>query len=218
VKGSNNRAKSGRVVAKLHKQLRDKREAHQWQAASKIVKTADAVVREDLNIRGMKARCKPKRNQSGRFMPNGQAAKRGLNRSISDAAWGGLFDKVDWLAKKAGKPSLAYNAAYSSQECSACGHVSKDNRDGEKFVCEECGHIDHADTQASRTINKRAGFIYPRNVRKDVKILPADRGEVTLASYDPAIIGKRNQGENCSSKALPEKQILVQHQLQLQLF
>jgi putative transposase len=218
VRGSKNRAKSGVLVAKLHKQIRDKREAHQWQAASKIVKTADAVVREDLNIKGMKARCKPKRNQSGRFMPNGQAAKRGLNRSISDAAWGGLFQKIDWLAKKAGKPSLACNAAYSSQECSACGHVSKDNRDGEKFVCEECGHIDHADTQASRTTNKRAGFIYPKNVRKDVKILPADRGEVTLASYDSAIIGKRNQGENCSSKALPEKQILVQHQLQLQLF
>ncbi|WP_181357653.1 RNA-guided endonuclease InsQ/TnpB family protein [Stenomitos frigidus] len=113
VKGSRNRAKAGLLVAKLHKQIRDHRDGYQWQAASKIVKTADVVVREDLNIKGMKARCKPKRSQ-GRFLPNGQAAKRGLNRAISDAAWGGLFDKIAWLGQKAGKPVLAENPQYTS--------------------------------------------------------------------------------------------------------
>ncbi len=211
VKGSKNRAKAGTQVAKLHKKIADRREAYQWQAANKIVKTADAVVHEDLNIKGMKARCKPKKQQ-GRFMPNGQSAKRGLNRSIADAAWGGLFAKVGWIGAKAGKPVMAVNAAYTSQECSACGHCSKDNRDGEKFICEACGRIDHADTQASRTINKKAGFIFVSNRHKKPthlrKCLPADCGKVTPI-IDAACDGKRHQVGNWISKALPENQILI---------
>jgi putative transposase len=206
VKGSKNRAKAGIRVAQLHKKIRDRREAYQWQAANQIVKTADAVVHEDLNIKGMKARCKPKRSQ-GRFMPNGQSAKRGLNRAISDAAWSGLFAKVGWLGSKAGKPVLADNPAFTSQECSACGHCSKDNRDGEKFLCAECGHVDHADTQASRTINHRAGF---RFVSKDIKNLPGDSRKVTPRQNPDISLpqGERGEGRNRISKAMPEKRIL----------
>ena len=213
VKGSNNRRKAGIEVAKLHKKVVDKREAYQWQAATKILKTADAVVHEDLNIKGMKARCKTKRDGKGRAMPNGQSAKRGLNRSISDAAWGGLLQKVGWLGAKAGKPVLAVNPKHTSQECSACGHVSKTNRDGEKFVCEACGHIDHADTQASRTIEKRAGFEFVSKRHKkpthNRKCLPADCGKVTPSYATIPPQGKRNQAGNWTSKALPENQILA---------
>ena len=213
VKGSNNRKTAGIQVAKLHKIIADKRNDLGWKTARKVVETADAIVREDLNIKGMKSRCKPKKIK-GRFMPNGQSAKRGLNRSISDVSWGELFAKIAWLAAKEGKPVLAVNPKHTSQECSACGHVSKANRDGEKFVCEECGHIDHADTQASRTILKRANLNF---VSKDVKNLGVDCPEVTLVSYDAAPSGKRHQGKNCTSKAMPEKQILFEP-LQLQLF
>ena len=209
VKGSKNRAKAGTEVAKLHKKVADRREAYQWKAANKTVKTADVVVREDLKIKNMKARCKTKK-QNGRFMPNGQSAKRGLNRSISDAAWGGLFQKIGWIAAKMGKPVMAVNPKYSSQECSACGHVSKDNRDGEKFVCDSCGHIDHADTQASRTLVKRAGFKFVSNRHKKPthlrKCLPADCGKVTPI-IDAALSGKRHQGRNRTSKAMPENRI-----------
>ena len=147
-------------------------------------------------------------------MPNGQSAKRGLNRSISDASWGELFSKIAWLAAKSGKPVLSVNPKFTSQECSACGHVSKSNRDGEKFVCEECGHIDHADTQSSRTILRRACLSF---VSKDVKSLGADCPKVTLVRYDSALLGKRDQDKNRTSKAMPEKRILIE-QLPLQLF
>lgn len=219
VKGSKNRRKAGVEVAKLHKKVADKREAYQWQAATKIVKTADAVVHEDLNIKGMKARCKTKRDGKGRAMPNGQSAKRGLNRSISDAAWGGLFQKIGWLGAKAGKPVLAVNPKFSSQECSACKHVSKANRDGEKFVCEACGHIDHADTQASRTLVKRADFEFVSKRRKkpthNRKCLPVDCGKVTPFYATTSPKGKRGQAGNRTSKAMPENRIL---EVQLNLF
>lgn len=198
VKGSTNRKKAGIQVAILHKKIADKRNDHQWKAAKKVVNTAEAIIREDLNIKGMKSRCKPKKVK-GRFMSNGQSAKRGLNRSISDASWGELFSKIEWQATKAGKPVLSVNPKFTSQECSACHYVSKSNRDGEKFLCEECGHIDHADTQASRTILRRAKLEF---VRKDVKILRADCPKVTIVSCDSAQKGKRNQGNNPTSKAV----------------
>jgi len=198
IKGSTNRKKAGIQVAILHKKIADKRNAYQWQAAQKVVDTAEAIVRENLNIKGMKSRCKPKRIR-GRFMPNGQSAKRGLNRSISDASWGELFSKIEWLAAKAGKPVLSVNPKFTSQECSVCHHISKSNRNGEKFVCEECGHIDHADTQASRTILRRANLKF---VRKDIKILSQDLRKVTTVSYDSACKGKRNQGGNPTFKAV----------------
>lgn len=59
VKGSNNRAKAGQAVAKLHQQIRHKREAYQWKAAQTIVSTADSVTHEDLKIANMKRRCQP---------------------------------------------------------------------------------------------------------------------------------------------------------------
>jgi putative transposase len=213
VKGSNNRKKAGITVAKLHKKIADKRNAHQWKAANKVVGTAAAIVQEDLNIKAMKSRCKPKR-QKGRFMANGQSAKRGLNRSISDASWGELFSKIAWLASKSGKPVKSINPKFTSQECSACHHVSKTNRDGEKFICENCGHIDHADTQASRTILRRANLTF---VSKDIKNLPGDSRKVTLVRDDSASNGKEDQGKNRTSKVIPEKRILFE-QLCLQLF
>lgn len=213
IKGSNNRKKAGLAVAKLHKKIADKRNDHQWFAANKVVGTAAAVVQEDLNIKAMKSRCKPKR-EKGRFMANGQSAKRGLNRSISDASWGELFSKIAWLAMKSGKPVLSINPKFTSQECSDCHHTSKANRDGEKFICENCGYIDHADTQASRTILRRANLNFVSTRHKN---LPADCGKVTLVSYDSASNGERNQGKNRTSKAIPEKRIFFE-QLSLQLF
>lgn len=198
IKGSNNRKKAGIRVAVLHKKIADKRSDYQWKAASKVVNTAEAIIREDLNIKGMKSRCKPKKVK-GRFMPNGQSAKRGLNRSISDASWGELFSKIEWKAAKVGKPVLSVNPKFTSQECSACHHVSKNNRDGEKFMCEECGHIDHSDTQASRTILRRANLKF---VTKDVKKVRVDCPKLTVVRYDSACKGKRNRGNNPTSKAM----------------
>ena len=205
VKGSKNRSKAGMRVARLHRRIALKRNAYQWQTASREVKKADVIGLEDLNIQGMKKRCKPKKVK-GRFMPNGQSAKRGLNRSISDAAWGSLGDKVKWLAKKSGKHAIEVPAHHSSQECRACGHRSPNNRDGEKFICEACGHIDHADTGAGRTIADRVGLKFVSNRRKKPthlrKCLPADCGKVTPSYATIPPKGKRNQAGNLISKQL----------------
>ncbi|MFQ4161523.1 RNA-guided endonuclease InsQ/TnpB family protein [Scytonema millei] len=157
-KGSANRKKEAQKLARLHKKRADKRSAYQWLVASKIVRKADAISVEDLNIKGMKARCKPKPDdvKQGRFLKNGQSAKRGLNRSISDASWGTLIEKIQYAAAKSGKSFFKVDPKNTSRTCSKCGVVDALSRFGEKFVCTSCGHEAHADKQAAVNIKTRA--------------------------------------------------------------
>lgn len=105
----------------------------------------------------MKSRCKPKKDEKnkGRFLPNGQSRKRGLNRSISDASWYSLLKKIEYMASKHGKIFHKVNPRYSSQTCPECGHVHKDNRDKEKFICTNCGYMDRADLNAANILKQR---------------------------------------------------------------
>jgi len=158
VKGSKNRKKTARKVGLLHQKISDKRQAYQWKTAQNIVsRNIDAIALEDLNICGMMRRTRVKiDNKTGRYLNNGQSRKKGLNRSISDAGWGELSLKIEYLAAKQGKVVIKVNPKHSSQECRNCGHIDKSNRDGEKFICVECGYHEDADTGAAKTIRDRA--------------------------------------------------------------
>jgi putative transposase len=173
VNGSKNKTKAYAKLGKVKQKLAQKRDGHNWQAAIKVVKTADLIAREDLKITNMVKRAKPKTDGKS-YLRNGAASKSGLNKSILDCAWGSIFKMIEWLALKAGKLVVAVNPRYTSQECPSCGHAEKSNRDGEKFVCRNCGYADHADTKASRAIAQRAGFVFPSKK----KTLPAGCGKV----------------------------------------
>jgi putative transposase len=86
-KGSKNRSKAQLRASKLHNRIQQRRESYQWDVANRIVKRADAVTVEDLQVKNMMKWCKSVKSDSGRFLSNGQSAKRGFNRSISDASW-----------------------------------------------------------------------------------------------------------------------------------
>ncbi|MFB2970566.1 RNA-guided endonuclease InsQ/TnpB family protein [Aerosakkonema sp. BLCC-F183] len=181
-KGSQNRKKRLSQVASLHNKIANHRNAYQWQIANKIVKKADAVIVEDLNIKGMVKRCKPKRcEKTGRFLSNGQSAKRGLNRAILDAAWGEFISKIEYVAAKSGKILLKINPKHTSQTCSVCGHVDKFSRDREKFICTECGHFDHADRQAARNIKQKAVQEYGLNL---IKVLRDSKEPKQLSLFE----------------------------------
>ncbi|NEO68195.1 transposase [Moorena sp. SIO3H5] len=154
-KGSNNRQKLFGKVASLHENISNKRSAYHWQVAKELTDGTDALIFEDLNIRGMKSRCKPKPNENGGYDPNGQSAKKGLNRVISDAAWGELIKKVEVVAAKSGIPVIKVNPRHTSQQCPKCHYISADNRSGEKFVCTECGYHDDADINGGVNIRNK---------------------------------------------------------------
>lgn len=74
---------------------------YQWKQAKKIASTADVIAFEELNIKGMKARCKPKFDEAtGRYLKNRQTAKAALNKAICDASWYSLRIKTEHQAKK----------------------------------------------------------------------------------------------------------------------
>ena len=55
----------------------------------------------------MMKRCKPIKYEAGRFLSNGQSAKRGLNRSITDARWYSLTQKLEYLAASVREEALS---------------------------------------------------------------------------------------------------------------
>jgi len=209
-KGSKNRKKAYIKLSQTQHKLTQKRDGYNWKAANKIIKTADAVALEDLKIKNMVKRVKPKHDGKGGHNKNGASAKTGLNKRILDCAWGDIFQKVAWLASKSGKPVFAVNPRHTSQECPKCGHTEKGNREGEKFVCRACGHAEYADTGASRKIAKKSGLSFPPNQKR----LPADCGKVTpLEISIPEWVEPRNLNLSVNShlssreSGYPEKRI-----------
>ena len=155
-KGSNNRKKAVERLAARYKDIARQREDFQWKAAKKIAAEADITAFEDLNIKGMKARCKPVKDEvTGQYLKNGQAAKSGLNKSISDASWYSLRQKTEQQAAKLGNLVILVDPKFTSLECPACHFIDKSNRDKEKFLCRQCQHVDDADRNGSINIAHR---------------------------------------------------------------
>ncbi len=70
---------------------------------------------EDLNLKGLTKRNAPKQDDDGKYLPNGQSAKSGLNKSWLDAAFGQFFSTLSYIAAKAGAVVVEKNPAYTSQ-------------------------------------------------------------------------------------------------------
>lgn len=154
-RGSKNQKKAYQELARLDQKIVNQRTDYQWKVAHQLVRLADVIVLEDLNIKGMIKKCKPKQDENGKYVNNGQSAKKALNRLIRDCAWGELKLKIQSVAEKFGCLVVEVNPKHTSQQCSACGHIDKQNRKGEKFACTNCGHIADADNQAAINIAKR---------------------------------------------------------------
>ena len=155
VKGSKNRRLAYKKLAKIDQKINNQRSDYHWKVANKLCRLGDAVIFEDLNVKSMMARCKPKRDASGKYLKNNQAQKSGLNRVIANAAWGELKLKTKAVAAKLGLIVTEVDPRFSSQRCSCCGHTDKANRDKERFLCTRCRYIEDADIQASYNLLKR---------------------------------------------------------------
>jgi putative transposase len=63
---------------------------------------------------------------------------------------------VAYKARRAGVVVVHVDPAFTSQTCSACGHVDRGNRRGQAtFCCRSCGFAEHADRNAARNIAAR---------------------------------------------------------------
>ena len=86
---------------------------------------------------------------SPQFMLRGKT----LARRAANAAWAKFVAMLEYKAKETGTRLVYINPAYTSQTCSACGHVDKGNRVTQaEFICQACGLIEHADVNAAKDI------------------------------------------------------------------
>ena len=75
--------------------------------------------------------------------------KAGLNRGILASGWGRLVDRLE--DKAPGRVHIP--AAYTSQRCSACGHLAAESRQSQTaYLCVACGWTGNADYNAARNI------------------------------------------------------------------
>lgn len=110
------RKADGWYVSREHQRIARSRLDHSFKTAHRLVRTGKKVFfAEDLNLRGLTKRNKAKKDEQGKFVPNGQSAKSGLNKSWLDAGFGQFFTTLDYIASKAGAVVVKVNPAYTSQ-------------------------------------------------------------------------------------------------------
>ena len=151
--------RTAREISRLHAKAHRIRDDWQHKTTSMLVHDYDVIVLEDLDLHGMsrRAEAKPDPGRPGAFLPNGQSAKRGLNRSLRAAALGGIAGKLEYKTRLASDSLLMLvNPAYTSQTCSKCGYRAKENRESQAvFRCKKCGMRMNADLNAARNILER---------------------------------------------------------------
>ena len=82
-----------------------------------------------------------------------QTEEAGLDRSIPSRGWGLFLSLLEYKLERKGGRMVRVDPRNTSRTCSACGHVSPENRKTqEAFVCVVCGHAENADANAARNI------------------------------------------------------------------
>ncbi len=145
-KGSNRRARTRNAIARLRVREGDRRKDWAEKASTDLARRFDLIRVEDLPIASMIRSARGTAECPGRNVRQ----KAGLNRGILTAGWGLLARRLH--EKAPGRVERIY-PSYTSQQCSACGHVAAESRENQAFFhCVACGYADNADVNAARNI------------------------------------------------------------------
>jgi putative transposase len=152
VKGSNNREKARREVARIHAAIADARTDFLHKLTTRLVRENQTIAVEDLAVKNM--------------MKN-----RKLALAIADASWNELIRQLEYKAAWYGRTLVKIDRWFpSSKRCGHCGHVvDKLPLDIREWDCPECGTHHDRDVNAANNI-KAAGLaviVCGANVRPD---------------------------------------------------
>jgi putative transposase len=153
-RGSKRRKKAVKRVANCHRKVRRQRQDFHHKQSRILVDCYETIVFENLKPSNMSRRPKPKQDEMGKFLPNGAAAKGGLNKSIQDAGWSAFIGMVRAKAESAGHTTvLLVSPKNTSQICSGClkkgPHKDLDER---THTCVHCGLVLDRDVNAALNI------------------------------------------------------------------
>lgn len=194
-RGSRRWRKLTRELRHLHRQRTNRRDNDSRQIAAGIAKTGgvSCVGAENTNTRGMMRSAAGTKNYPGR----GVAAKRGLNRSLSDARFGSIRRDIERACIKRGVRYLGVPAAGTSQICHRCGaRVARESQSS--YWCAACGIVGHADINAARNVKQRAWRTLTGEPRQPALSGPAS--QEGRAGGKPAQLQKRLPSSSQTSR------------------
>lgn len=148
--GSQRRAQARYRVARLHRRVRDIRADFLHKLTTRLCRENQAVVVEDLSVRGMQRR---------------------WGRAIADAGFAEFRRQLEYKAPLHGARLVVVDRFFpSSKTCAACGAIKNVLALSERaFRCEACGHVADRDVNAAmnlRTLGLReTGRPRPSNAR-----------------------------------------------------
>lgn len=99
------------------------------------------------DLRGIRKRVGTRKNKK---------SNKGSRRSVNKWSYFQLRTFIEYKANQLGIPVVYVEPAYTSQTCPRCGHVSDENRDGQRFTCVACKYNNNADIVGSFNIRTKA--------------------------------------------------------------
>lgn len=141
-----------KAVQKAHYRVKMQRQEFHYKVANSLLKHYDLIVLENLSIRNMLRKAKPKQDEDGQYLHNGRKAKSGLSKSIANAGWYSFRVILENKAKELGKKVVAVPPQYTSQRCSNCGETVKKALSVRTHSCGSCGFTANRDHNAAINI------------------------------------------------------------------
>ena len=134
IKGGKNREKQRQKVAKLHEKVANQRKDFLHKQSRQIANAYDAVVVEDLNMRGM-------------------AQKLKFAKSTNDNGFGMFRVFLGYKLKEQGKELVVIDKWYpSSKTCHVCGEINKDLTLADRVWTCSCKTVHDRDVNAAINI------------------------------------------------------------------
>jgi putative transposase len=155
-RGSKARERLKLRYARLRQKETNARNTFLHQTSARIARTYATIAVEALQVANLRRSAKGTPESPGR----GLRQKAGLNRSIADAGWGQFIKYLTYKAERAGGSVVQVNPAYTSQDCSGCGHRAPKPLAQREHVCSACGLRLGRDENAARNILAR-GVVVP---------------------------------------------------------
>jgi len=132
-KGGKNRRKTVLQLQRHHERVKNRRQDFLNKVAHGLISRYDVIALEDLRIKNM-------------------VRNRHLAKSILDAGWNILTQKLKGKAESAGRLVEFVAAAYTSKTCSACGAIFENLTLSDRWVSCECGLSLDRDHNAAKNI------------------------------------------------------------------
>jgi putative transposase len=134
-KGSRNREKARRKVARIHARIADRRRNYQQQLSSRIIRENQTICVESLRVKNM-------------------VKNHALAKSIHDVGWGEFVRQLEYKAAWYGRTLVKIDTFFpSSKRCFDCGHVLETlSLEERSWTCPKCGVHHERDLNAANNI------------------------------------------------------------------